>query len=58
VPVRDETEVTEPAQHGQVIDQRPAAGVEVERGREVVIIVGVLVEEDVLTPDAPEEEVP
>ena len=33
-----------------VIDQRPAAGIEVEEGRPVVIIIGVLVEEDAITP--------
>jgi eukaryotic-like serine/threonine-protein kinase len=49
-PVRRETEVTEPAQDGQVIDQRPGAGVEVEPGRQVVIIVGALVQEEELAP--------
>ena len=43
-----------PRRTGVVIDQRPAAGTDVEKGREVVIIVGVLVEEDVITPGAPE----
>ncbi len=50
VPVERETEVTDPADDGKVIDQRPAAGTEVEEGRPVVIIIGVLVEEDVITP--------
>jgi eukaryotic-like serine/threonine-protein kinase len=54
VPVRRESEVTDPAQDGQVIDQRPAAGVEVEPGRQVVIIVGALVEEEQLAPLEPE----
>ena len=54
VPVQRETEVTDPAEDGVVIDQRPAAGTDVEKGREVVIIVGVLVEEDVITPGPPE----
>jgi beta-lactam-binding protein with PASTA domain/predicted Ser/Thr protein kinase len=49
-PVERETEVTDPADDGKVIDQRPAAGTEVEEGRPVVIIIGVLVEEDVITP--------
>ena len=50
VPVERETEVTDAADDGKVIDQRPAAGTEVEEGRPVVIIIGVLVEEDVITP--------
>jgi serine/threonine-protein kinase len=49
-PVQDEREVTDSAQDGKVVDQRPAPGTEVERGRQVVIIIGVLVEEDVITP--------
>jgi eukaryotic-like serine/threonine-protein kinase len=55
-PVRRETEVSDPAEDGQVIDQRPAAGVEVERGREVVIVVGALVEEEQLAPVEPQPE--
>jgi eukaryotic-like serine/threonine-protein kinase len=61
VPVRRETEVSDPAQDGQVIDQRPGTGVEVERGREVVIVIGALVEEEELAPvepDPPPEAVP
>jgi eukaryotic-like serine/threonine-protein kinase len=54
--VEREVDVTDPAQDGVVIDQRPGAGTEVEEGRQVVIIVGVLVEEDTLTPGPPEEE--
>ena len=54
-PVRRESEVSDPDQDGEVIDQRPAAGVEVESGREVVIVVGVLVEEEELAPVDPEE---
>jgi len=53
-PVRRETEVTEPDQDGQVIDQRPGAGVEVEPGRQVVIIVGALIQEEELAPVEPE----
>ena len=53
-PVRRESEVSDPAQDGQVIDQRPGAGIEVERGREVVIVVGALVEEEQLAPVEPE----
>ncbi|HEX5979719.1 MAG TPA: Stk1 family PASTA domain-containing Ser/Thr kinase [Thermoleophilaceae bacterium] len=53
-PVRREMEVSDPSQDGQVIDQRPAAGVEVEEGREVVIVVGALVEQEQLAPVEPE----
>jgi beta-lactam-binding protein with PASTA domain len=54
VPVERESEVTDPAQDGKVIDQNPGAGVDVERGREVVIVIGVLVEEEEITPVEPE----
>jgi beta-lactam-binding protein with PASTA domain len=53
VPARRETEVTDPAQDGQVIDQRPGAGVQLERGREVVIVVGALIQEEELAPVEP-----
>jgi beta-lactam-binding protein with PASTA domain len=53
-PVRREMEVTDPSQDGQVIDQRPAAGVEVEPGRQVVIVVGALVEQEQLAPVEPQ----
>ncbi len=33
-----------------MIDQRPAAGTEVEEGRQVVIIIGTFVEEEVIEP--------
>ena len=49
-PVREEREVTDPAQDGVVIDERPGAGTEVDKGREVVIVVGVLKQEDTLQP--------
>jgi serine/threonine-protein kinase len=48
-----ETDVTDPAEDGVVTDQRPAAGIELEKGKSVVIIIGVLVQDDVLTPDQP-----
>jgi eukaryotic-like serine/threonine-protein kinase len=54
VPVRREMEVADPSQDGQVIDQRPGAGVEVDPGREVVIVVGALVEQEELAPLDPE----
>jgi beta-lactam-binding protein with PASTA domain/predicted Ser/Thr protein kinase len=50
VPVERETEVSDKADDGKVIDQRPAAGTEVQEGRPVVIIIGVFVEADVITP--------
>jgi eukaryotic-like serine/threonine-protein kinase len=53
-PVRRETEVTDPAQDGRVIDQRPGAGVQVDPGGEVVIVVGALVEEEQLAPLEPD----
>jgi beta-lactam-binding protein with PASTA domain len=55
-PVRRESEVTDPAQDGQVIDQRPGAGVEIEPGSEVVIVVGALIQEEELAPIEPEGE--
>ena len=42
VPDRRRRTVSDPAQDGVVIDQRPAAGVELEEGRGVVIVVGLL----------------
>jgi beta-lactam-binding protein with PASTA domain len=61
-PVRREMEVADPSQDGQVIDQRPGAGVEVDRGSEVVIVVGALVQQEQLAPvepdPAPTEPVP
>jgi eukaryotic-like serine/threonine-protein kinase len=53
-PARRETEVTDPAQDGRVIDQRPGAGVQVDPGREVVIVVGALVAEEQLAPLEPD----
>ena len=50
VPVDRETEVSDKADDGKVIDQRPAAGTEVQEGRPVVIIIGVFVEADVIKP--------
>ncbi|MBA3264633.1 MAG: Stk1 family PASTA domain-containing Ser/Thr kinase [Thermoleophilaceae bacterium] len=54
VPAQRDVDVTDPGQDGAVIDQRPAAGIEVEKGRDVVIMVGVLIQDDVLTPGEPE----
>jgi len=48
-----EVDVTDPSQDGVVTDQRPAAGIELEKGKQVVVMVGVLIQDDVLTPDEP-----
>jgi beta-lactam-binding protein with PASTA domain len=53
VPLQRKQDVTDGAEDGKVIDQRPAAGVQVDKGRTVVIIVGVLVKSDEITPGAP-----
>jgi serine/threonine-protein kinase len=53
-PVTQERTVTDPAQDGMVIEQRPGAGTEVDEGREVVIVVGVLEPEETLEPTEPE----
>jgi eukaryotic-like serine/threonine-protein kinase len=52
-PAQREVDVTDPSQDGVVTDQRPAAGIELEKGKQVVIMVGVLIQDDVLTPDEP-----
>jgi beta-lactam-binding protein with PASTA domain len=53
VPAQREQDVTDPAQDGKAIEQRPPAGLEVDKGREVVVIIGVLVEDDLITPGQP-----
>ena len=40
--VRQERSVTDPAQDGVVVEQRPGAGTQLDQGGEVVIVVGVL----------------
>jgi eukaryotic-like serine/threonine-protein kinase len=52
--VRQEREVTDPTQDGVVIEQRPGAGSQVDKGSDVVIVVGVLKQDDTLAP-APAE---
>jgi serine/threonine-protein kinase len=47
-PVREEREVTDPAQDGAVIEQRPGSGSEADKGSQVVIVVGVLKQDDTL----------
>jgi serine/threonine-protein kinase len=49
-PVREERTVTDPTEDGRVIEQRPAAGTEVDKGSEVVIVIGVLQQDDTLEP--------
>jgi serine/threonine-protein kinase len=53
VPARREQPVTDASQDGLVIEQRPGAGVELEAGREVVIVVGVFPGEETLEPVEP-----
>jgi serine/threonine-protein kinase len=53
-PVRQEREVTDPAQDGVVLEQRPGSGSEADKGSQVVIVVGVLKQDDTLAP-APTE---
>jgi eukaryotic-like serine/threonine-protein kinase len=52
-PVREEREVTDPAEDGVVIDQRPGTGTQVDKGSDVVIVVGVLKKDDTLSPAPP-----
>jgi beta-lactam-binding protein with PASTA domain len=40
--------VTDPAQDGVVIDQRPGVGTQLDKGKQVVIIIGVLISGDQL----------
>jgi eukaryotic-like serine/threonine-protein kinase len=47
-PVRQEREVTDPTQDGVVVDERPGSGAEVDKGSQVVIVVGVLKQTDTL----------
>ena len=53
-PVTRERSVTDPAQDAVVIDQRPGAGTEVDEGTQVLIIIGVLEEQDTLQETEPE----
>ena len=41
-PVIQERTVTDPTQDGVVVEQRPGSGTQVDEGREVVIVIGVL----------------
>jgi eukaryotic-like serine/threonine-protein kinase len=56
VPSRQERSTTNPDEDGQVLDQRPGAGAEVEKGRTVVIVVGALIQDEEL--NQPEEPPP
>jgi serine/threonine-protein kinase len=53
--IRSERTVTDPAEDGVVIDQRPGAGIELEPGGQVVIVVGVLKEPEAVEPVQPTE---
>jgi serine/threonine-protein kinase len=48
VPVARERDVTDPAQDGVVIEQRPGGGTQLEKGKQVVIIIGALISGDEL----------
>jgi beta-lactam-binding protein with PASTA domain/predicted Ser/Thr protein kinase len=56
VPAQREQTVTDPADDGVVVDQRPGAGTELDEGDEVVIIIGVLEETDTLEDTEPQQE--
>ena len=49
-PVREEREVDDPAQDGVVLEQRPPSGFEADKGSQVVIVIGVLRQDDTLAP--------
>ena len=49
--IRVERNVTDPDQDGVVIDQRPSAGVELDPGGQVVIVVGVLLPQEEVQPE-------
>ena len=55
-PVTQERTVTDPSQDGVVVEQRPGSGTQVDKGREVVIVIGVLAPPEppaTTTPEAP-----
>jgi serine/threonine-protein kinase len=52
-PVREERPVTDPAEDGVVIEQRPGGGGQLEKGSDVVIVIGVLEQDDTLEPAPP-----
>jgi serine/threonine-protein kinase len=52
-PVHEEREVTDPTQDGVVIEQRPGSGSDVDKGSDVIIVIGILKQDDTLTPTTP-----
>ena len=52
---RQERTVTDPTEDGVVVEQRPGAGSEVDQGQQVVIVVGVLEQDDTLEQVPPAE---
>jgi beta-lactam-binding protein with PASTA domain len=50
---RQERPVTDESQDGVVIEQRPGAGAQVDQGAQVVIVIGVLEQDDTLEPVPP-----
>jgi eukaryotic-like serine/threonine-protein kinase len=55
---RQERTVTDPSQDGVVVEQRPEAGTEVDEGRTVVIVIGVVEPQDLLEDPGGEPETP
>jgi eukaryotic-like serine/threonine-protein kinase len=53
-PVSQERNVTDPAQDGVVIEQRPGSGTQLDEGRQVVIVIGVLEVPEPPPPTTPE----
>ncbi|HEX6654209.1 MAG TPA: Stk1 family PASTA domain-containing Ser/Thr kinase [Thermoleophilaceae bacterium] len=49
-PVREEREVTDPTQDGVVIEQRPGSGSDADKGSDVIIVIGILKQDDSLSP--------
>jgi eukaryotic-like serine/threonine-protein kinase len=56
-PVTQERTVTDPSQDSVVVEQRPGSGTQLDKGAEVVIVIGVLEEPPAEVPPA-EPEVP
>jgi beta-lactam-binding protein with PASTA domain len=57
-PVTQERTVTDPAQDGVVVEERPSPGTQIDKGRQVVIVVGVLKVEEPPPPTTTTPELP
>jgi beta-lactam-binding protein with PASTA domain len=55
-PVTQQRTVTDPTQDGRVVEQRPGSGTKMDKGREVVIVIGVV--EQAVPPPTTTPEVP